>query len=242
MKITTHGDYLIQLTRYTAMNCFLVREADGFTLVDTGMKGSEQAILKAAREYGAPIRRILLTHAHVDHVGSLDALHALLPDAEVMISARDARFLTGDLSLDADEPQTPLRGGYPVCTTMPTHLLKAGERIGSLEVIASPGHTPGHVAFFDHRDGTLIAGDAYSTKGGISTGGTFRLLFPLPAMATWNKPLGIRSAEVLRDLQPARLAVGHGRTLENPVPAMERAIAEAKRHLRSDSHAAQEAY
>lgn len=242
MYIKTHGDHLIQLTRLTAFNCFLVREADGFTLVDTGLKGSEQAIIRAAGEYGSPIRRILLTHAHTDHVGSLDALHALLPDAEVAISARDARFLTGDRSLDADEPQTSLRVGYPVCTTTPTRLLKAGERIGSLEVIASPGHTPGHVAFFDHRDGTLIAGDAYSTKAGISTGGAPRLLFPFPALATWHKPTAIDSAERLRDLQPARLAVGHGPVLAHPVEAMERAIAEAKRRLRSKNYAGQKAY
>lgn len=242
MRITTHGDNLIQLTRYMAFNAFLLREADGFTLIDTGMQGSAQAILDAAQAHGAPIRRIALTHAHVDHVGSLDALHALLPDAEVAISARDARFLTGDQSLDADEPQTQLRGGYPVCTTQPTRLLNAGDRVGSLEVIATPGHTSGHVAFFDHRDGTLIAGDAYSTQAGISTGGVFRLLFPFPAMATWNKPTAIRSAEALVRLQPTRLAVGHGRTLENPVPAMERAIAEARRSLRSADYGIQKAY
>lgn len=242
MRITKHGEYLLQLTRYTAFNCFLVREADGFTLIDTGLKGSEQGIIAAAREGGAPIRRILLTHAHVDHVGSLDALRALLPEAEVAISARDARFLRGDLSLDADEPQTPLRGGYLACSTQPTRLLKAGDRIGSLEVIASPGHTPGHLAFFDHRDRTLIAGDAYSTKAGIATGGTLRLLFPFQALATWYKPLSIRSAEALAALRPARLAVGHGAVIENPVPAMQRAIAEARRRVRNDDNAAQKAY
>ncbi len=242
MRITAHGDYLLQLTRYTAFNCFLVREADGFTLVDTGLGGSAPEIVRIAGSYGLPIRRILLTHAHVDHVGSLDALHDLLPEAEVAISARDARFLTGDRSLDPDEPQAPLRGGYPLCTTRPTHLLKAGEIIGSLEVIASPGHTPGHVSFFDHRDRTLIAGDAFSTKAGIATGGTLRLLFPFPALATWHKPLAIRSAEALCGLQPSRLAVGHGPTLANPVPAMERAIAEARRRVGSDEYASQKAY
>lgn len=242
MRITTHGDHLIQLTRLGMFNCFLVREADGFTLIDTGLQGSAQAILRAAREQGAPIRRILLTHAHVDHVGSLDALHALLPEAEVAISARDARFLRGDRSLDADEPQTPLRGGYPVCTTQPTRLLSAGERIGALEAVASPGHTPGHLAFFDHRDGTLIAGDAFSTQAGISTGGVLRLLFPFPAMATWHKTTAIHSAEALRDFQPARLAVGHGPALANPVTAMQRAIDEAKGSLRKANHGARQAH
>lgn len=241
MKITSHGSHLIQLTRWTAFNCFLVREDDGFTLVDTGMAGSADAILQAAGSLGAPIRRILLTHAHVDHVGSLDALHARLPDAEVAISARDARFLTGDLSLDPTEPQTPLRGGYPRCTTQPNRLLTNGDRIGSLEAIATPGHTPGHFAYFDHRDGTLIAGDAFSTKAGISTGGTLRLLFPFPAMATWNREAATHSAETLLKWQPSRLAVGHGPTLENPAEAMRRAIAEAQRQLKQVGHASPQA-
>lgn len=233
MQITKHGDYLVQLSRLWVINCFLVRENDGFTLIDTGMSGTASAILNAAQKLDAPIRRIALTHAHTDHVGSLDALHELLPDAEVMISARDARFLQGDMSLDANEPQVKLRGGYVVCKTNPTRLLNPGDRVGSLEVIASPGHTPGHIAFFDHRDKTLIAGDAYTTQGGISTGGTMKLLFPLPAMATWHQGTGIRSAEALIALQPERLAVGHGKTLEYPVAAMQQAIDEAKSRLKA---------
>ena len=233
MKITTHGDYLINLNRLAFVNCQLVREDDGFTLIDTGLAGSAEGIVAAARQFGMPIRRILLTHDHIDHVGSLDALHKLLPDAEVAISARDARFLAGERSLDPDEPQDQLRGGYVTCSTRPAHLLKAGEMVGSLEVIASPGHTPGHVSFFDHRDKTLYAGDAYTTKAGISTGGTLRLLFPFTAMATWHKPTGIHSAEMLVALRPNRLAVGHGKVLENPVSAMEWAIEDAKRHLGS---------
>src|SRR5512140_1987641 len=184
MRITSHGPNLVQLTRMMVVNCHLVREDDGFTLVDTNIGGSANAILDAAKQLAAPIKRIVLTHAHIDHVGSLDALHQLLPEADIAISARDARFLTGDRSLDPDEPQVKLRGGYPICTTKPTRLLNAGDYVGSLEVIATPGHTPGHVSFFDHRDGTLIAGDAFTTQAGTSTGGTFRLLFPLTAMAT----------------------------------------------------------
>jgi glyoxylase-like metal-dependent hydrolase (beta-lactamase superfamily II) len=228
MQATAHGEYLVQLTRLIAFNCQLVREADGFTLVDTLFGGSAQGILDAARHLDAPIRRIALTHAHNDHVGSLDALHKLLPDVEVAISTRDDRFLRGDRSLDADEPQVKLRGGYVTLATRPTRLLIPGDFVGSLEVIATPGHTPGHVSFFDRRDGTLIAGDAFSTQGGIAVAGTLRVLFPLPALASWHGPSCIRSAEVLLALQPKRLAVGHGKVLENPIPAMQRAIAEAK--------------
>jgi glyoxylase-like metal-dependent hydrolase (beta-lactamase superfamily II) len=81
-------------------------------------------------------------------------------------------------------------------------LLKPGDRVGSLEVIASPGHTPGHVAFFDVRDKALIAGDALQTRGGIAVSGDLRLLFPFVAMATWNKPVALTSAKTLRALTP----------------------------------------
>ncbi|HVU10576.1 MAG TPA: MBL fold metallo-hydrolase [Phototrophicaceae bacterium] len=230
MRVQTHGNNLIQLSMsYFPCNCYLVAETDGFTLVDTALN-SAKGILAAAQRFGA-IKRIALTHCHSDHVGSLDALHDLLPDVEVSISVRDARFIRGDMSLDPGEPQEKLRGGYVVVKTVPNRLLHPGDRVGSLQVIASPGHTPGHVAFLDTRDNTLIAGDAFSTQGGISTAGTLRLLFPLPALATWDKPLGLRSAESLLQWKPTRLATGHGSVLDNPVPAMQQAIDEAHRKL-----------
>jgi glyoxylase-like metal-dependent hydrolase (beta-lactamase superfamily II) len=180
--------------------------------------------MQEASKLGLPIVRILLTHAHIDHVGSLDMLHANLPDAQVAISERDARFLLGDKSLDSSEPQVPLRGGYSVCTTKPTRLLHEGDRLGSLEVIATPGHTPGHLAFLDTRDRALIAGDAFQTLGGTGVSGTFKPLFPFPAFSTWHKGLCLESARKLLALQPSLLAVGHGRVLNNPQPAMEHAI------------------
>jgi glyoxylase-like metal-dependent hydrolase (beta-lactamase superfamily II) len=227
VKSSRHGEHLIKLTRLGAINCFLVREDDGFTLVDTGLPGAARDILKAAEEAGGSIRRIALTHAHGDHVGSLAALHEELPEVEISISERDARFLRGDMSLDPGEPEAKLRGSYPKVDVEPNVLLKPGEHVGSLEMIPTPGHTPGHASFRDMRDGTLIAGDAYQTLGGIAVAGKLRPLFPLPALATWHKPTAIESARTLRELQPARLAVGHGRVVEDPVAAMDGAIADA---------------
>jgi glyoxylase-like metal-dependent hydrolase (beta-lactamase superfamily II) len=242
MKVTAFSNNLFQLTRLVAFNCYLVREDDGFTLIDTNMSGQAQAIMQEARKLGLPVVRILLTHAHVDHVGSLDALHEVLPDVQVAISERDARFLTGDKSLDASEPQVRLRGGYPICQTKPTLLLHEGDRIGSLEVIATPGHTPGHIAFLDTRDRSVIAGDAFQTQGGVAVAGTYELLFPLPAFATWHKGLALESARKLLALQPSALAVGHGRMLSQPQAAMERAIRVMEQTLakeeRKQSHVA----
>src|SRR5947207_9633295 len=224
MKVTSATNNLIQLTHLIAFNCYLLREDDGFTLIDTTISGQVQTIIQEANKLGLPIVRIVLTHAHIDHVGSLDALHEALPNAQVAISERDPRCLSGVTSLDPAEPQVPLRGGYPVCTTKPELLLHEGDRIGSLEAIATPGHTPGHLAFLDTRDRAVIAGDAFQTLGGVAVSGTFKLLFPLPALATWHKGLALQSARKLLALQPSMLAVGHGRVLKDPQTAMERAI------------------
>ncbi len=225
MKVTASSNHLFKLTHLGAINCYLVREDDGFTLIDASWPSSQaQAIMEEANKLGLPIVRIVLTHAHIDHVGTLDALHEALPNAQVAISERDARFLTGDKSLDPSEPQVPLRGGYTVCQTKPALLLHEGDRIGSLEVIATPGHTPGHIAFLDTRDRAVIVGDAFQVLGGVAVAGTVKLLFPLPALSTWHKPLCLESARKLLALQPSLLAVGHGRVLTNPAAEMERAI------------------
>ena len=234
MRITTHGNYLLQLTRFPRVfpvNCYLVREDDGLTLIDAGISGSERAILDAARGLGAPIQRIVLTHAHGDHLGSLDALHRLLPDAAVLVSARDARFLVGDMSLDPAEPQTKLRGAYQTTATQPSRLLNDGDLVGSLQVVASAGHTPGHIALFEPRDGSLIAGDALQTHVDVAVSGTLIRRFPFVAMATWSRPLALASARRLRSLAPSRLAVGHGNVHEQPSAALDRAIGVAARAL-----------
>ena len=228
MKTTRPTPNLVRLSRLGFVNAYLVAEDDGLTLVDTMLPRSQDAILAAARELGLPIARIALTHAHGDHVGSLDALAAALPQAEISISSRDARLLAGDMSLDAGEAQGKPRGSFPKIETRPGRLLEPGDRVGSLEVVAAPGHTPGHVAFLDTRDRTLIAADAYSTLGGVETTAKMNPRFPLPAFATWDRPTALRSAKALRTLDPARMAVGHGNVVESPAAAMDRAIARAE--------------
>ena len=104
---------LTRLTRLGFVNAYLVSEDDGLTLVDTMISGSAPGILAAAERLGRPIVRIVLTHAHSDHAGSLDAVAGRLPDAEIAVSAREARLLSGDHALEAGEPDSKLRGGWP---------------------------------------------------------------------------------------------------------------------------------
>ncbi|WP_040948307.1 MBL fold metallo-hydrolase [Gorillibacterium massiliense] len=224
------------MPRMFPVNCYLVEEEDGLTLIDAALPYSMKGILLAAKRIGKPIVRIVLTHAHSDHIGALDGIKEALPDAPVYISARDSRLLAGDRSLDPDEPATPIRGGVPEkVKTRADVLLYDGDLIGSLRAVSTSGHTPGSMAFLDTRSGALIVGDAFQLRGGIAVSGQMRPLFPFPALATWNKEVALASAVQLLQLEPKLLAVGHGKMLHHPLQAMSRAVEQAKANLHSQS-------
>jgi glyoxylase-like metal-dependent hydrolase (beta-lactamase superfamily II) len=220
MKTTQLTPNLTQLTRFRFVNAYLVREDDGFTLVDTTLGGAADGLLAAAAQAGSSIRRIALTHGHGDHVGSLDALKERLDgEVEVLMPELDARILAGEHVVDGKLP-----GSWPKVRTTPDVRLGAGDHVGSLEVVPCPGHSPGHVAFLDTRDRSLLAGDVFTTYGGAAVTDHFQIRFPFAAMATWNKAADLESARRLRELSPALLAVGHGPAKRDPAAAMDQAI------------------
>src|SRR4051794_27086658 len=140
-------DNLTQLNRLHFVNAYLVREDDGFTLVDTTTGGGADALIAAAEQAGGAIRRIALTHGHGDHVGSLDALKQRLGGSvEVLMPELDARIHAGERVVEGK-----VSGSWPKVATAPDVRLHPGDRVGSLEVVAAPGHTPGHVAYLDTR-------------------------------------------------------------------------------------------
>ena len=130
-------------------------------------------------------------------------------------------------------------GGFDKLITMlpdgPNRLClpRNGERVGSLQAIAAPGHTEDSMSFLDIRNRHLIVGDAMQTAGGIAVAGKIQLLFPFPGLATQNKMEAIRSAKKLLSFSPSLLAAGHGAMLANPQEAMKKAILEAEKALRS---------
>src|ERR1700757_1562931 len=211
MKVHAVSAYSHQFTQLGLVNCYLVRESDSFTLIDTGIPGGARGMIDAARAIASePIARLLLTHAHGDHIGSLDALATVLGGPQVAIGKREARLLpkkpAQDRSVDPGEAQCPMKGGFSGAMTKPTHLLSDGELYG-----------------------TLYGGDALVTVGGglhvVAFGPWY---FPLPAIGTWHRPTAVASARRLAELPIRRYAVGHGPVVEGGPELLRDAVRRAE--------------
>lgn len=229
MQISRLSSSTWMLTHFKTVNVYLVSEPDGYTLIDTSLPGAAKSILSTATTLQTTIRRIVLTHSHADHAGSVDALAAALPGATLYWGAREARFMAGDRSLETGEAQVRVRGSFVAVKSTPSQLLSEGDRIGSLETIAAPGHTPGQLAFLNHEDGTLIAGDAFTAFGGLRVVHDGPWYFPFAKWPTWHAPTALATAQKLAALRPARIVVGHGPACDPAGRSLTAALQHAER-------------
>jgi glyoxylase-like metal-dependent hydrolase (beta-lactamase superfamily II) len=167
------GVLRIPTSRGDRDNAFLVTGDDGLTLVDVGWAGAPKVLLGALAEQGhalTDLKRIVLTHAHPDHVRGL-AEFRQHTTADVLIHAGDAPWLragrvpVGGRSgrIGAIMDAMPLLHWRPV---EPDGELIDGEVLGGLRVIHTPGHSPGHVALLHEQSRTLLVGDAIFHRDG----------------------------------------------------------------------------
>ena len=145
-------------------NGYLFWDEDGEAFfIDPGGDASE--VLKFVKAHNLKLRKVLLTHGHLDHAGGVVALREHRP-VPVIGPHADDDFLLQAL------PETTAQYGFPVSPAFePTRWLTEGEtlKVGShaFQVLHIPGHTPGHVVFYCAEAGLLIAGDVlfYETIG-----------------------------------------------------------------------------
>jgi glyoxylase-like metal-dependent hydrolase (beta-lactamase superfamily II) len=156
-------------------NAFLLDGDDGYTLIDVGWASAPkriEAALTQRRASLSDIRRIVLTHAHPDHVKGAAELVART-GARVFIHEADARWLAAGRvpSVGRSGAAGRLLDRIPALHWVPVTadvLLRDGDRVegaGGLRVIHTPGHTPGHIALHYAPAGTLLAGDALFNRG-----------------------------------------------------------------------------
>jgi len=215
---------------------YLVEGEDGLTLIDTGLGIMAFGIFQQAQKLGPPINRIVLTHAHQDHAGSLDKMTAARPQVEVVCSEREAALLAGDLTARPEEPAAAngkIPGHFTTAFTAPDVLVDDGAAAGPLTAIATPGHSPGHLCYWHQPSGALFAGDAFQTQGGLAVAGDTRWAFPFVAMGTWDKAMAVASARKVAALPLQYLAPTHGEVLADPGDRLGNAIDRAEQALAS---------
>lgn len=179
------------------------------------LPGTADSLSAALAEHGVPLaelKRIILTHQDIDHIGSLHELVAG-SRARVLTSAIEAPFIDGREHPRFARPEVlaqrpelrPLAAAYQ--PTAIDEMLDDGVRLelaGGVRVVLTPGHTPGHLCLYLERSRTLVAGDALTAEEG-------RLSGPNPA-ATQDMAQASLSVQKLAALDVATIVCYHGGT------------------------------
>ena len=230
------GVHQLRIQRFVNVYFVETGKPGEWVLIDTGLPGSQKAIIAAADQLfypGSHPEAILLTHGHLDHLGSAKELadHWHVP---IVAHPLEMPYLTGQAQYP---PRDPTVGGSLAFMSrfFPTQLPNLEARVQALNPddpsvpylpdwrwLHVPGHAPGQLAFFRESDKTLLGGDAFATtdhdsipavllgKAQISRAGT-------PFNYDWQAAK--KSVETLANLAPNAIGCGHGPVITGPAAA-----------------------
>lgn len=175
------------------VNSYVLIRGNEVAIVDTGLPNNgakfAEVITSAGLDWNA-VNHVILTHYHQDHVGSM---------GEVIEASPNATVYAGEADVPEIESARPLTG------------LKDGDEVFGLQIIATPGHTAGHIAVLDPVGSLLIAGDAIVNNGGV--------LAVSPAQFTWDMDKANESVKILAGRKFEKMVFGHGDPLEEGASA-----------------------
>lgn len=169
------------------VSAYILSRAGEAAIVDTGVRGSAEAIEASLRGLGldwSAVGHLILTHHHRDHAGSAADILDLAPDAVAYAGAEDIPSITVPRAVTA---------------------VADGDEVLGLRIVTTPGHTLGSISVLDPAGGFLVAGDTLSTAGSKPT---------LPgADFTVDMALAKQSIVKVGGLPFETLLVGHGEPL-----------------------------
>jgi len=228
------GIYTISQRNGGRVHSYLIDDGNELTLIDTLFDKDGERIVRAIGQIGRQVtdlKNILISHAHRSHIGGTAVLKKL-SGAKVWIHEWEADILAGDRKAQPCSiiPQAPLGayyiqfglaigfGWHTACEA--DAFFREGDRIGPLQIIHTPGHSPGHMAFYWKERAFLFAGDALATWPVLSLG--------WPGL-NLNQKQARQSLLKIDDLRADVIAVGHGE------PAIGDEIDHLRRMVRSTS-------
>lgn len=202
------------------VQAYLLQHGDELILIDTLYDSDAHRILELLRQLGREprnLKHIILTHAHRSHLGGL-ALLKQLSGAPVYAHEWESDLVSGDRAAQqvSWRPQPVFRTypyqvannlnltRHPPCEV--DHFIHQGDRIGPLEVLATPGHSPGHLAFYWPERRALFSGDAIVTWPRFELGWPGFLL---------NRRQHRASLRKMADLDTEVLCTGHGEPIRS---------------------------
>ncbi|MEE8345921.1 MAG: MBL fold metallo-hydrolase [Dehalococcoidia bacterium] len=214
------------------VNAFLIKAEDGLVLVDSGLPKRKDTILGAVAGVSAQpadLKHILVTHHHVDHIGSLADLKEA-SNAKSYVHPADTPIVRGDQPQPGPNPSSLLGKivGPLLERLSPTAVaatvdveVEDGQELplgGGIKVTHTPGHTPGHVSYLlPGRGGVLFVGDAAVT--------ILRLGMPI-GVFTADREQAKESIRKLAGLEFEVACFGHGRVLKGEANLRFRRLAE----------------
>lgn len=203
------------------LNPTLIWDDEMAVLVDTGMPGQLEQIRLAMSKVGVSfdkLKAVILTHQDLDHIGSLpEILNHSNNDIEVYAHVFDKPYIEGTLPLVNTDPNRISKEQWASLPEQMQFLyknppkakidktLEDGQELsycGGVQVIFTPGHTPGHISLYLKQNKTLVAGDAMVVVDGV-------LQRPV-SQTTLDMKTAINSLEKFLDLDIEKVICYHG--------------------------------
>jgi len=222
------GVYLMSAGR---ANIYLLRGED-LTLIDTGMPGEGENVIRSIKKIGRTVKEInhiLITHAHMDHMGSLAVLKEA-SGAKVIAGKEEVDYIQGakkTWSMDREGlggtifktalffMETFVFKYEPTVVDVPCQGGEIIDCFGGIQVIASPGHSPGSLSYYQQEEKILFTGDALSGVSGLR--------LP-PRLGCADYPAALRSVKRLAELNFEKCFFGHGDPVTSEASLMVRKL------------------